>query len=911
MQETHQTYQFSVAFEQSTLSEDSVLQISPLLHSLGYSNRCPLNGAALESSQQRRYRSSSNQSEYSFQSTDSFSTTATIESQKTKFHKSRRQRKKRFDFHQSKQIQRIMMKMSEIRPNQSSSSNLMFPEQRFGVDPKDCSNRRRRTRNSNNLLNPNEDRMNRPSTLHRGLSQISNTFPRMSSTQSMAKSQYTHVPFGSSAANINHFHKSCDCNQTSFFTATSPCSTCSSTSPEITGCCYNVPPPPTTVATSSHCVQPRSSLDTSHSLDVILSPFSPSTMMTPAHHPESCNIISNQLASTSRLSSLHRASNPNVFTASQTRKRHSTNLLDHCNESGVSTQLFSGNASNPSKISRENYDPSVSLSNNSRINNNHEINKVNGKIPEITPVKTGKKVQYRKTKSCPWNSHGRCVMGDQCNYAHAKAELRGRPDLTRTRLCPDGSSCVKSQCRFAHEAAQLRATGAFFRTKLCKFWLRGSCPSSEYCRHAHGEDQLRNPESIGPAGVCESPREALLLSELCNKNFDNKNDVSIDASKIATFRESNQSIDMNLNGDHLSPTLSLKSTHMSPATDRSTYQKHITESCPNYVGHPSIEFNSSSDSVKGSKRKDLNNDQLNCSPSEGLQSIFQLSDDRLINIDHEESTDSNLFAGLSDEELSVAVSDYLLLANRQGSTETPNHFPRNDASVAEENALIRIAATSDEENEMNRLVDVLTATSITSENNIAQESSDHLIYQHSLIGPTIGTTTPSPQARSECHYINSNIGIDFGLTSQSAANSSSLISTRFNSSSMSQSSTDQHHPPLMFPSPDLTTSATDLKLNDILNIAVASQDPDLLECSAKILRASLQYKQRQQQLQQNRNSLFVPRSLPSSIAASSSTTSTAVSSLPSSPRFALYAQSSLFNDQANANQSFWVSRKSE
>lgn len=104
-----------------------------------------------------------------------------------------------------------------------------------------------------------------------------------------------------------------------------------------------------------------------------------------------------------------------------------------------------------------------------------------------------KKVQYRKTKRCPWYAKGKCWLGAQCNYAHHDAELQIPPDLTRTKICVQGLRCRNQHCRFAHKPDELRSTELFFRTKLCKFWSSGlKCPSGDYCRHAHGIDQMRS-----------------------------------------------------------------------------------------------------------------------------------------------------------------------------------------------------------------------------------------------------------------------------------------------------------------------------------------------------------------------------------------------------------------------------------
>eukprot|EP00923_Selenidium_pygospionis_P011968 GHVN01020439.1.p1 GENE.GHVN01020439.1~~GHVN01020439.1.p1 ORF type:complete len:1128 (-),score=164.11 GHVN01020439.1:348-3731(-) len=98
--------------------------------------------------------------------------------------------------------------------------------------------------------------------------------------------------------------------------------------------------------------------------------------------------------------------------------------------------------------------------------------------------------------------------------AHCDGELRPKPDLSRTKLCPDlnkGGSCTKGgACRFAHQFEDLRATNAFYKTKLCKWWFKGDCPSGVTCRHAHGQQELREP----------NPGEALLTDSDDDDDFD-------------------------------------------------------------------------------------------------------------------------------------------------------------------------------------------------------------------------------------------------------------------------------------------------------------------------------------------------------------------------------------------------------
>eukprot|EP00382_Lankesteria_abbotti_P000519 CAMPEP_0113845204 /NCGR_PEP_ID=MMETSP0372-20130328/630_1 /TAXON_ID=340204 /ORGANISM="Lankesteria abbotti" /LENGTH=1035 /DNA_ID=CAMNT_0000814227 /DNA_START=99 /DNA_END=3206 /DNA_ORIENTATION=- /assembly_acc=CAM_ASM_000359 len=92
---------------------------------------------------------------------------------------------------------------------------------------------------------------------------------------------------------------------------------------------------------------------------------------------------------------------------------------------------------------------------------------------------------------------GKCKMKDGCNYAHTEAELRRKPDLSCTKLCPSvekGKECVNASCRYAHKQSELRATSIFHKTKMCKHWKNGKCSGGVTCRHAHGDNDIRSPD---------------------------------------------------------------------------------------------------------------------------------------------------------------------------------------------------------------------------------------------------------------------------------------------------------------------------------------------------------------------------------------------------------------------------------
>jgi len=85
---------------------------------------------------------------------------------------------------------------------------------------------------------------------------------------------------------------------------------------------------------------------------------------------------------------------------------------------------------------------------------------------------------------------GLCERGKQCLFAHSPKEIRSRPCLNKTKMCPNGESCDrKDTCLFAHEREELVSTNEFTKTKLCHFGQR--CLQKENCRYAHTLGELR------------------------------------------------------------------------------------------------------------------------------------------------------------------------------------------------------------------------------------------------------------------------------------------------------------------------------------------------------------------------------------------------------------------------------------
>ncbi|OVA17207.1 zinc finger protein [Macleaya cordata] len=57
---------------------------------------------------------------------------------------------------------------------------------------------------------------------------------------------------------------------------------------------------------------------------------------------------------------------------------------------------------------------------------------------------------------CPDFRKGACRRGDMCEYAHGVFECWLHPAQYRTRLCKDGTSCMRRVCFFAHTSDELR-----------------------------------------------------------------------------------------------------------------------------------------------------------------------------------------------------------------------------------------------------------------------------------------------------------------------------------------------------------------------------------------------------------------------------------------------------------------------
>jgi len=128
--------------------------------------------------------------------------------------------------------------------------------------------------------------------------------------------------------------------------------------------------------------------------------------------------------------------------------------------------------------------------------------------------------QLSKTKMCRYHLQGICEYGDDCTFAHSRAEVQRLPDFHKTRLCPayERGGCNDKDCTFAHGVEDLRSTNNFYKKALCIWNQRGKCTNGRQCRFAHGTSELRTYQgSNGPASgkqeAATGSNEAKILKE--------------------------------------------------------------------------------------------------------------------------------------------------------------------------------------------------------------------------------------------------------------------------------------------------------------------------------------------------------------------------------------------------------------
>jgi len=119
-----------------------------------------------------------------------------------------------------------------------------------------------------------------------------------------------------------------------------------------------------------------------------------------------------------------------------------------------------------------------------------EISNSSSNTTECKAITAATNGQLYKTRLCYYFAQGKCSWGASCHHAHSLAELKPKPNLTKTSLCPLLETCNRVGCSYAHSRDELRSTDSFAKTKVCF----GSCENCRFggnCRYAHSVNELR------------------------------------------------------------------------------------------------------------------------------------------------------------------------------------------------------------------------------------------------------------------------------------------------------------------------------------------------------------------------------------------------------------------------------------
>mmetsp|Transcript_111062 Transcript_111062/g.254637 ORF Transcript_111062/g.254637 Transcript_111062/m.254637 type:complete len:202 (-) Transcript_111062:14-619(-) len=135
------------------------------------------------------------------------------------------------------------------------------------------------------------------------------------------------------------------------------------------------------------------------------------------------------------------------------------------------------------------------------------------------PIVDSVKAALYKTVLCQRFLAGRCPDGADCQFAHGEQELRPKPDLSKTSLCPElvrtGQCSQGVNCSFAHGPDELSLRGVARKTKMCWWWPSGECARGDRCPFAHGPQEAaalvaeptahQAPPALPPAGAVSAP----------------------------------------------------------------------------------------------------------------------------------------------------------------------------------------------------------------------------------------------------------------------------------------------------------------------------------------------------------------------------------------------------------------------
>lgn len=93
---------------------------------------------------------------------------------------------------------------------------------------------------------------------------------------------------------------------------------------------------------------------------------------------------------------------------------------------------------------------------------------------------------FQQSKPCP--------LGVRCHYAHGKNELRKLNDtlpVTAPIITAPKIDAAEDQPAQGEQTVGLHN----YKTVMCKYWEQGKCKYQQKCSFAHGDPEMRNPES--------------------------------------------------------------------------------------------------------------------------------------------------------------------------------------------------------------------------------------------------------------------------------------------------------------------------------------------------------------------------------------------------------------------------------
>jgi len=173
----------------------------------------------------------------------------------------------------------------------------------------------------------------------------------------------------------------------------------------------------------------------------------------------------------------------------------------------------------------------------------HQMAQMRCEVAQDAPnAKPGSKVdisrQLTKTKMCMHFLKGKCRYGQECSYAHNEIELKGRPNLRKTRICKnfEMGSCDNPFCAFAHGSDELRGTDGVWKTVLCAKWLNNTCRAGPRCRFAHGQHELNVNPNAGQDSPDATPLNVQAPGDE-NARFGGSNNMRSDGTPKMSFQQ--------------------------------------------------------------------------------------------------------------------------------------------------------------------------------------------------------------------------------------------------------------------------------------------------------------------------------------------------------------------------------------